>query len=157
MAQAILPSPIGTIIIDCDERQLLSLAIQADGEVAARGKGEGNALSREAARQIEAYFARQLRDFDLPLAPLTSPRGEALRAAIRSIPFGESASYGELARAIGSGPRAIGQACRRNPLPIIVACHRVTTGTGALGHYSAGSGARTKRWLLDHETARRLL
>ena len=67
------------------------------------------------------------------------------------ISHGEALSYGALARLAQSGPRAIGQACARNPLPIIVPCHRVL-GSNGLGHYSGGDGVTTKRWLLAHET-----
>ena len=92
-----------------------------------------------------------LEEFDLPLLPLATPRGEALRSAIVAIPVGETLSYGALARIAGSAPRAIGQACARNVFPIIVPCHRVIGSGGAIGHYSGGSGITTKRWLLDHE------
>ncbi|HWL46290.1 MAG TPA: methylated-DNA--[protein]-cysteine S-methyltransferase, partial [Sphingomonadaceae bacterium] len=89
--------------------------------------------------------------FALPLSPAGTPRGPAHRAAIMAIGYGETASYGEVARAIGSSPRAVGQACARNPLPIIVPCHRVLGAGGAIGHYSAGDGIATKCWLLSHE------
>ena len=59
--------------------------------------------------------------------------------------------YGAIARMIGSSPRAVGQACRRNPFPIVVPCHRVVGAGGAIGYYSAGEGVATKRWLLAHE------
>src|SRR3546814_15042525 len=71
-------------------------------------------LLREARRQIEAWFAGRLTRFDLPLTPAASPRGDVLRAAIVAIPHGETASYGQVARAVESGPRAVGQACARN-------------------------------------------
>jgi methylated-DNA-[protein]-cysteine S-methyltransferase len=77
-----------------------------------------------------------------------------------AIAYGETLSYGDLARLAGSAPRAIGQACARNPFPIIVPCHRVLSSGGARGHYSGGEGPITKRWLLDHEQrviGRRLL
>ena len=67
-----------------------------------------------------------------------------------AIPFGGKAGYGQLAAAIGSAPRAVGQACGRNSLPIIVPCHRVL-GANGIGGYSGGAGLATKRWLLDHE------
>jgi len=113
--------------------------------------GETNPLIQEALDQLSAWFQGRLHEFDLPLEPLTSPRGEAHRAAIRNIGYGSTASYGELARALGSSPRAVGQACRRNPLPIIIPCHRVVGAGGSIGHYSAGEGIKTKLWLLQHE------
>jgi len=100
---------------------------------------------------LRAYFEEGFTDFDLPLAPATTPRGSALRAAIVAIAPGDTLSYGALARITGSAPRAIGQACARNPFPIVVPCHRVVGSGGAIGHYSGGCGIRTKTWLLDHE------
>ena len=97
--------------------------------------------------------ARRTR-FDLPLAAPSTPRGAAHRDGIAAIGFGETASYGMVARAIGSGPRAVGQACRRNPFPLIVPCHRIVGAGGSIGHYSAGAGLATKRWLLEFEARR---
>src|SRR3546814_5779644 len=88
----------------------------------------------------------------LPLTPAASPLGEVLRAAIVAIPHGETASYGQVARAVESGPRAVGQACARNPFPIIVPCHRVLGNGGSLGHYSGGHGVETKLALLRLES-----
>jgi methylated-DNA-[protein]-cysteine S-methyltransferase len=79
-----------------------------------------------------------------------------LRQAICGVPAGYPMTYGELARRIGSAPRAIGQACARNPLPIVVPCHRIIASSGA-GHYSAGRGLVTKSWLLAHESKEKLL
>jgi methylated-DNA-[protein]-cysteine S-methyltransferase len=73
-----------------------------------------------------------------------------LRAAICTIPHGQTARYGALAAQIGSGARAVGQACARNPIPVIIPCHRVLASNG-LGNYSGGGGIRTKQWLLAHE------
>jgi methylated-DNA-[protein]-cysteine S-methyltransferase len=106
---------------------------------------------REALQQIEAYFAGRLTAFDLPLAPSLTERGGVLRQAIVDIAYGSTASYGALASAIRSSPRAIGQACARNPFPIVVPCHRILGARGALGAYSAGQGPITKSRLLDHE------
>ena len=153
MTKAILPSPIGPILIDGDGDMLRSIRILLEGDGAPPGYGDPapGTLAAETARQIRAYFERRLDDFDLPLAPAASLRGEALRAAIVAIPAGETRSYGALARAAQTAPRAIGQACARNPFPILVPCHRVVGSGGAIGHYSAANGIITKRWLLDHE------
>jgi methylated-DNA-[protein]-cysteine S-methyltransferase len=110
------------------------------------------AAIREAERQIRAYFDGTLRIFDLPLVPPTSDRGAALRTGIEAVDYGETLSYGALARALNSGPRAIGQACARNPYPLVIPCHRVLASGGRLGAYSAGEGPRSKAWLLTHES-----
>jgi methylated-DNA-[protein]-cysteine S-methyltransferase len=105
----------------------------------------------EAARQMEAYFAGQLRAFDLPLAPHGTTFQQKVWALTRRIPFGETRSYGALAGDLESAPRAIGGACGRNPIAIIVPCHRVVAAGGSLGGFSGGNGEETKRWLLHHE------
>jgi methylated-DNA-[protein]-cysteine S-methyltransferase len=147
MAQLLLPSPIGPILLRGEEDRLDSIRIGGDCD----GDADGTALLREAAAQLTAWFEGRLTRFDLPLASLESPRGAAHRDAILAIPFGETASYGALARTIGSSARAVGQACRRNPFPIVVPCHRVIAAGGAIGYYSGGEGIATKLWLLAQE------
>lgn len=151
MTKAILPSPIGPILLDGDAGRLDSITILPVEAPDGTGAPIAGSLLDEAGRQLTAYFAGRLDDFDLPLAPAATPRGQALRAAIVAIPIGETLSYGALARLAGSAPRAIGQACARNPFPIIIPCHRVVGSGGAIGHYSGGRGIITKTWLLDHE------
>lgn len=151
MTKAILPSPIGPILLDGDAGRLDSITILSTEAPDGIGAPTAGSPLDEAARQLTAYFAGRLDDFDLPLAPAATPRGQALRAAIVAIPIGETLSYGALARIAGSAPRAIGQACARNPFPIIIPCHRVVGSGGAIGHYSGGRGIITKTWLLDHE------
>ena len=146
MSHATLQSPIGPILVSASDAALTSVRIgRADTDE------NPNALLREALAQLRGWFEGRLTLFDLPLEPLTSPRGEAHRAAIVAIPYGDTASYGELARRISSGPRAVGQACQRNPFPIIVPCHRVLGARGAIGNYTGGEGVKTKLWLLEHE------
>nr|WP_256325694.1 methylated-DNA--[protein]-cysteine S-methyltransferase [Sphingomonas sp. YR710] len=143
------------ILVDCDEDHLRAInIITAPAEdIPYRGTQASSRIARAAIEQLSAYFNGSLTTFDLPLQPVSSARGEALRQAICAIPFGQMMSYGAVARMIGSGPRAIGQACRRNPLPIIVPCHRVTAAAGAIGNYSGGNGVETKLKLLRHERA----
>lgn len=113
--------------------------------------GLASPLINEALAQIEAWFAGLRTDFALPLAPAASARGAALRSALIALPYGETISYGALARLTASGARAIGQACARNPFPLIVPCHRVTAAGGKLGAYSAANGPNSKAWLIAHE------
>jgi len=153
MTKASLLSPVGTILLDDNGTLLTSIRILAASEQIPAGYGtppDGTPVA-ETARQLSHYFKKSRDDFDLPLAPMSSGRGQALRDAIATIPPGETLSYGALARRCGSAPRAIGQACARNVFPIVIPCHRVTGGGGTIGHYSGGSGIATKRWLLDHE------
>jgi len=142
-----IATPIGAVVITAQGDMLTRVTI-GDGLTSSAGS---SALLRCAINQVEAWFAGERRGFDLPIAPVTSPRGLAMRQAIISIGYGETISYGALAQSIGSGARAIGQACARNPLPIIVPCHRVLAANGVLGAYSAGDGPVTKAWLLAQE------
>jgi methylated-DNA-[protein]-cysteine S-methyltransferase len=144
---AMIATPIGTIRIEGDEEVLLAVRIGVDGP---RQVGT-TAPVRTAGEQLEAYFAGERKAFDIPLPALRSDRGEVLRTGLIAVGYGQSVSYGELAHRLSSGARAIGQLCRRNPLPIIVPCHRVLAAGGALGSYSAGDGPTTKQWLLNHE------
>ena len=147
MPQRTVQSPIGLIRIVSEEGRLTSLTIDAAQQ--SDVPGDDDVLDR-AVDQLAEYFAGGRDAFDLPLTPANSPRGEALRAAISAVAHGQTASYGSLAALSGSGARAIGQACARNPLPLIIPCHRVLASDG-LGHYSGGGGKHTKQWLLAHE------
>lgn len=145
---ALIATPIGMVAIEGDDDALAAIRIipQRDEE----RPGVGLAV-REAARQLRAYFTESRFAFDLPLAPAATVRGQALREAIIAVPPGETRTYGELSALAASSPRAVGQACARNPFPILVPCHRVLAGGGRLGAYSAGAGPITKSWLLTHE------
>ncbi len=144
---ASLTTPIGLVTIVGEDDHVTSVTIgTATGPTGATAKAV-----REAVAQLRAYFDGRLTAFDLPLADPATPRGGALRRAIVDIGFGRTASYGDLARSASSSPRAVGQACARNPFPLIVPCHRILPTGGALGRYSAGDGQATKRWLIDFE------
>jgi methylated-DNA-[protein]-cysteine S-methyltransferase len=144
---ALIATPLGTIRIEGSESQISAVSIGVDGPVS-RGSA---AAVREASDQLDQWFVGELRDFTVPMAPLATPRGEALRAGLVAVAYGETLSYGALARRLGSSARAIGQLCARNPFPILVPCHRVLGAGGALGNYSGGDGPKTKSWLLEHE------
>lgn len=101
--------------------------------------------------QIEAYFDGTLKEFDLPLAPMGTPFQRKVWQALSRIPFGAVRTYGDLARELGTAPRALGGACGRNPLPIIIPCHRVLASNNGLGGYSGLDGLDTKRFLLKLE------
>ena len=144
---ASIATPIGLVRVTGTADRIDAIAILAAGDAIA---SDAPAI-REAIQQLDAYFAGRLTAFDLPLAPSPTARGADLRRAIVDIGYGQTASYGALAKAIGSSPRAIGQACARNPFPIIVPCLRLLGAGGRLGAYSAGNGPITKSRLLDHE------
>ncbi len=110
-------------------------------------------LLREAKRQLDAYFDGDLTHFDLPLNPMGTKHQEKVWKAMMAIPYGETVTYGELAKNIGSAAQAVGTACGRNPLPVLVPCHRVIASAGKLGGYSGDGGLYTKRALLVIEGA----
>jgi methylated-DNA-[protein]-cysteine S-methyltransferase len=109
-------------------------------------------LLREAADQLAAYFRRELKDFDLPLAPTGSDFQLRVWEQLRAIPSGETATYGEVAGRLGltgHGARAVGTANGRNPIPVVVPCHRVVGSSGSLTGY--GGGLHRKQLLLELE------
>lgn len=145
----VVTTPIGSVRLEGDERRVEAVRILTEREAARR---PDYPAILAAAEQLEAWFEGALRQFDVALTPAKSARGQTLRDGLIAVGYGETVSYGGLARLLDSGPRAIGQLCARNPFPIIVPCHRVL-GSDGLGHYSGGGGGVTKRWLLDHETS----
>lgn len=114
-------------------------------------------LAQEAVRQLRAWLADPAFEFGLPLAPAGTHFQRRVWARIAAIPSGQTLSYGEVAAAIRSGPRAVGNACGANPYPIVVPCHRVVAANHALGGFGKNSGGfllDVKRWLLAHEHVR---
>lgn len=144
-----IATPAGFVTVLSDERWITAVRIDATGTPRRGTTGP----VRTAAEQLAAWFAAERTHFDLPLEPARTLRGEALRQGMIAIPHGSVLSYGALARKTGSSARAIGQACARNPFPIVVPCHRVNNADGSLGAYSGGDGPPTKRWLLAFEQA----
>lgn len=110
-------------------------------------------LLERARDQLEAYFEGKLTDFDLPLAPAGTAFQKKVWQALSRIPFGTTRSYADLASELGTAPRALGGACGRNPLPILIPCHRVLAANRGLGGYSGMDGIETKRFLLKLEGA----
>jgi len=111
-------------------------------------------LAKEAVRQLRAYLKDAAFVFSLPLAPAGTHFQRKVWEQIGAIPPGHTTSYGELAKAIRSGPRAVGGACGANPYPVIVPCHRVISASGGLGGFAKqrdGFLLDVKSWLLEHE------
>jgi len=144
-----IASPVGRLALEADGEALSAVRWADKGESAPKARAVP--VLREATRQLERYFAGRLKKFDLPLAPHGTEFHKRVWAAMSDIPFGETATYGGMAMALGSGPRAVGMACGRNPIPIIVPCHRVLASGGKEGGYSGGQGLPTKRRLLALE------
>jgi methylated-DNA-[protein]-cysteine S-methyltransferase len=148
-----MPSPIGLLTLTSDGRALTSVRFE-DDEAAQRpppGWLRDERPLRAARRQLEEYFAGERAAFDLPLAMHGTPFQLRVWRALCAIPFGTTASYGEIARRIGApaASRAVGGANHRNPIAIVVPCHRVIGADGSLTGY--GGGESRKRKLLDLE------
>ena len=129
-------TPFGWITVTCDGSAVTGLEFSLDGT---EDDSRANDVSRETWRQIRLYCEGKLREFDLPLAPPVSGRlGRWLKALAR-VPFGQTVTYGEFARRgdMPKAPRAAGSACARNPIPLIIPCHRVTRHDGSLGNFGA--------------------
>lgn len=107
----------------------------------------------EAKRQLDAYFDGDLTCFDLPVNPMGTKHQEKVWSAMTAIPYGQTTTYGEMAKDIGSAAQAVGGACGRNPIPILIPCHRVVARAAKLGGYSGDGGLYTKRALLVLEGA----
>jgi methylated-DNA-[protein]-cysteine S-methyltransferase len=147
MPQVSLNTPVGAITVFAFEDQIVALDWGFVDEI------ESSAVLEEAKKQLTAYFAGQLTRFDLPLAPDGTDFQKAVWDAMCKIPAGKTATYKELARMAGS-PRAfqsVGTACGRNPIPIIIPCHRVLASNNKPGGYSGQGGLETKRTLLQIE------
>lgn len=145
-----IDSPLGRLRLVADGDALAGVYLPAQATPAAT-EGRAPVLALATA-QLAEYFAGERRDFSVPLAPRGTDFQRRVWHALTAIPFGETRSYGELARALGmpTGSRAVGSANGRNPISILVPCHRVIAGTGALTGYAGGLDA--KRWLLAHES-----
>ena len=139
-----IPSPVGQLTIEDSDSTIVAIRWGNDAG------GNGSPLLAEAARQLEAYFDGRLREFDLPLSPAGTAFEGRVWQAMQEIPYGETRTYGDLAHATDSGPRAVGRACGRNPIPIVIPCHRVLA-RGGLGGYSGDGGLATKQRLLALE------
>ena len=139
-------SPVGPLVIEASDDAIVAISW------ANRPAGNGSPLLAEAARQLQAYFDGKLSHFDLPLAPSGSPFEQRVWSAMQKIPYGETRCYGDLASDIRSAPRAVGGACGKNPIPIVIPCHRVLAKAG-LGGYSGAGGLDTKQVLLRLEGA----
>jgi methylated-DNA-[protein]-cysteine S-methyltransferase len=149
MAVRYVDSPVGRLALQANDGHLTGVRWASPGE---RSRDRTpSAVLDEAARQLERYFARKLKRFDLPIEPHGTDFQKRVWAMMRAIPYGETATYGGMAMALGSGPRAVGMACGRNPIPIIVPCHRVLGSGGKEGGYSGGQGLPTKHKLLAIE------
>jgi methylated-DNA-[protein]-cysteine S-methyltransferase len=153
MYYTVMPSLIGPLLVAAGNRGIHSIRFARSDEPADPDHGwrRDDHLLREAVRQLEAWFAGKIRQFDLPLAPAGTPFQLRVWEELRKVPYGTTASYAEIAARIGqpAATRAVGAANGRNPIPIIVPCHRIIGSNGTLTGYAGG--LTIKRMLLALE------
>ena len=147
ISSIVVPSPVGPLTIFADTSGIIALDW---------GKGEsidGPAIDilEKAKTQLAEYFAGQRKDFDLPFNPHGTNFQKAVWQAMCDIPGGETRSYGDIAKLLNSGPRAVGNACGANPIPVLIPCHRILGANQKLGGYSGYNGTDTKKILLRLE------
>jgi methylated-DNA-[protein]-cysteine S-methyltransferase len=152
--QAIVATPVFALGIRAGTDEIIGLEYLTPR----RERAPSNALAAEAVRQVRAWIADPAFEFALPLQAQGTPFQRRVRDAIAAIPFGKVLTYGEVARRIRSGPRAVGGACGANPFPLVVPCHRVVSASGLGGFGGVGDAdapvdflLEVKRWLLARE------
>ncbi len=146
----VVQSPIGPLAVSSRNGCIASIRFDADESAATPG-ADMCAVLRAAREQLEQYFRGDRREIDLPLDLRGTPFQLGVWGALRAVPYGRTASYGDIARRIGNpaAVRAVGLANGRNPIPIIVPCHRIIGSDGSLTGF--GGGLDRKRWLLELE------
>lgn len=146
-----LDSPVGTLLLTGDGERLHEIVFPAKNRKPDGAAEQRAEPFREVCRQLAAYFEGSLKEFDLALAPQGTPFQSRVWEELQRIPYGETISYAELAQRIGNpnASRAVGAANGRNPIPIVIPCHRVIGASGSLTGF--GGGLETKRVLLEHE------
>jgi methylated-DNA-[protein]-cysteine S-methyltransferase len=159
LVRAALPSPVGELVLVADDEALVAVLWPDEDVRRVPGAGGDVALVdaathpvlADAVRQFEEYFDGRRTTFDIPLRPAGTEFQRAAWDVLRRIPYGTTMTYGEQALALGDSnkARAVGAANGRNPLSIVVPCHRVTGADGTLTGFAGGLDA--KRWLLEHE------
>lgn len=158
-----METPVGELRLIAGERGLRAILWGAEdvARIASIDEAElvdgSNAVLDQAVAQLEEYFAGTRREFDLPLDPQGTPFQQSVWMVLRTIPYGRTISYGQQASQLGdpNKARAVGAANGKNPLSIVVPCHRVIGSGGQLTGFAAGLDV--KSWLLDHERQPRLL
>ncbi len=151
MFNAVIDAPFGKIGIRVEGDSVHEIVYLPDS---VRNVAPDTPLAQETVQQIEHYLERASSTFDLPLADIGTAFQRRVWRALSDIPPGIVLTYGQLAKKIGTGPRAVGQACGSNYFPIVIPCHRVvaSSGIGGFAHHADDGYYRTvKRWLLAHE------
>lgn len=151
-------SPIGTLTVSIQGKTVIGINLGMDSRKAVPEclqaiDNPTSSFGQQVAMQLKSYFASSAADFSLELCLSGTPFQRAVWQQIRGIKYGETRSYSDIAGRLGSSARAVGNACRANPVPIIIPCHRVVakSGLGGFAGQRQGSNIDAKTWLLQHE------
>lgn len=149
--QAILIAPFGVLGIMCSGEELTGIDFLAPATLP---EPPANLFAQTVCKQLAAYFDNPDFEFTIPLKLNGSVHQRRVWHLMCTIPRGQTRQYGEIAKELASSPRAVGQACGANPIPVVIPCHRVVSkaGMGGFANHRDGYELDIKRWLLEHET-----
>ena len=144
-------SPLGVLIVTAQDGDVCSIALAKDGSGEAATENADSEVLRNAARELNEYFAGKRTVFTFPMEPDGTPFQKSVWDALLKIPYGKTATYGQIAMAVGNpkGARAVGMACNKNPIWIAVPCHRVIGANGSLTGYALGMGMKQQLLTLE--------
>jgi methylated-DNA-[protein]-cysteine S-methyltransferase len=148
--QAVIVSPIGRLGIKVSETHLIGIDFLAAHHAMHPPTRQ---LAQQVTQELQVYFRTVFFNFTVPYVIVGTRFQKQVWQALVQIPIGKTVTYGELANRLGTSPRAVGNACRANPLPIIIPCHRVVGQKNLGGYYGMGETVQPKVWLLEHEGA----
>lgn len=146
----VMHSPVGKIYVETEDQQLVKLEYHCNKKVTTR---KLDIFSSRVKKQIETYFQSSQASFTVPVMLAGTSFQKKVWLAMQKIPAGQTRTYGDISEQLQSSPRAVGNACRANPVPLIVPCHRVIgkAGVGGFGGKTSGRNIDCKNWLLKHE------
>ena len=152
----LVESPLGVLIVTAQDGDVCSIALAKDGSGEAATENADSEVLRNAARELNEYFAGKRTEFTFPMRAEGTPFQQKVWQALREIPYGQTRAYGEIASTIGQAKasRAVGMACNRNPIMIAVPCHRVVGASGTLVGYAYGTEIKRKLLTLEQESPR---
>lgn len=146
----VMDSPVGRIYIETEGESLIKLEYHSKKKVTSHKLGK---FSAKVKKQIQNYFKSAKSNLTVPVSLEGTDFQKKVWAALQKIPVGQTRTYGDISDKLKSSPRAVGNACRANPVPLIVPCHRViaSSGIGGFGGKTSGRNIDCKSWLLRHE------
>jgi len=147
-------TPLGVLVVTAQDGYVCAIGLAKDGSGEATTKNADSEVLRQAARELNEYFAGKCTEFTFPMRAEGTPFQQKVWQALREIPYGQTRAYGEIAGLIGQAKasRAVGMACNRNPIMIAVPCHRVVGAKGALVGYAYGTDTKQKLLTLERES-----